>query len=125
MYLIFYVVALVRLGEVHRIADSVLPGGWAISIVAAVLITAGIGIPLRCYLLSAVAFDHRRLGEKFKKLFPAILALDQLWAVAPFLSIELIGFGAAFAVCAGLLYMPFAERTLIRMAYGTKEELAA
>jgi len=125
MYLIFYVVALVRLGEVHRIADSVLPGGWAISIVAAVLITAGIGIPLRCYLLSAVAFDHRRLGEKFKKLFPAILALDQLWAVAPFLSIELIGFGAAFAVCAGLLYMPFAERTLIRMAYGMKEELAA
>jgi len=52
-------------------------------------------------------------------------ALDQLWAVAPFLSIELIGFGAAFAVCAGLLYMPFAERTLIRMAYGMKEELAA
>lgn len=120
MYLIFYVAALVRLGEVHRIADSILPGGWGTVIVVAVLVTAGVGIPLRCYLLSAVAFDHRRLGEKFHRLFSAILALDQLWAVAPFLLIESIGFGAAFAACAGLLYLPFAERTLIRMAYRTQ-----
>jgi hypothetical protein len=118
MYLIFYVVALIRLGEVHRIADSALTGRLGILLVIAVLVTAGIGIPLRCYLLSAVAFDHQRLGEKFRRLFPAILALDQIWAVAPFLLIESIGFGAAFAVCAGLLYLPFAERSLIRMAYG-------
>jgi hypothetical protein len=30
---------------------------------------------------------------------------------------EKIGFGAAFAVTAALLYVPFAERTLLRMAY--------
>ena len=28
-----------------------------------------------------------------------------------------IGLGAAFAVSAALLYLPFSERTLIRMAY--------
>ena len=121
MYLIFYVVALARLGEVHRIADSVLPGWGATAIVAAVLVTAGVGIPLRCFLLSAVGFDHRGLGAKFQRLFPGILALDQLWAAAPFLLVELIGFGAAFAVCAALLYLPFGERSLVRMAYEGKD----
>jgi cholera toxin transcriptional activator len=121
MYLIFYVVALARLGEVHRVADSFLPGWGATAIVTAVLITAGVGIPLRLFLLSAVGFDHRGLGEKFRRLFPAILALDQLWAAAPFLTAEVIGFGAAFAVCAALLYLPFAERSLVRMAYSPGE----
>jgi hypothetical protein len=50
-------------------------------------------------------------------MFPIILALDQLWAVAPFLLVWNIGLGAAFAASAALLYLPFSERTLIRMAY--------
>ncbi|MGA8621648.1 MAG: winged helix-turn-helix domain-containing protein [Candidatus Sulfotelmatobacter sp.] len=117
MYLIFYVSALFRLHAVVELADSFLLGWGAIALVAAVMVTAGVGIPLRCYLLSAVSFDYRRLGEKFQQIFPFILALDQLWAVAPFLLVQRIGLGAAFAASAGLLYVPFAERTLIRMAY--------
>jgi hypothetical protein len=89
----------------------------ATTLVVAVMVTAGVGIPLRCYLMSAVGFDYQRLGEKFRQMFPFILALDQLWAVAPFLLMEKIGLGAAFAVSAALLYLPFSERTLIRMAY--------
>jgi DNA-binding winged helix-turn-helix (wHTH) protein len=117
MYLIFYVVALFRLHAVLGIADSFLPGWGATVLLAAVMVTAGVGIPLRCYLLSAVGFDYQRLGEKFQQLFPFILALDQLWAVAPFLLMQKIGLGAAFAASAGLLYVPFSERTLIRLAY--------
>ena len=117
MYLCFYIAALVRLHEVQRIADSALQPWGAITLVAAVMITAGVGIPLRCYLMSAVGFDHQRLGEKFRQIFPAVLALDQLWAIAPFLLMEKIGLGAAFAASAALLYLPFSERTLIRMAY--------
>ena len=117
MYLIFYLAALFRWSEVHRIADSFLPGWGAVAIFTAVLVTAGIGIPLRCYLISGVAFDHRRLGEKFRRLYPVILVIDELWAIAPFLLAEKIGFGAAFAATAGLLYLPFSERSLIRMAY--------
>jgi DNA-binding winged helix-turn-helix (wHTH) protein len=116
MYLIFYVVALFRIHAVHGVAESFLPG-WGTILQAAVLVTAGVGIPLRCYLLSAVGFDYQRLGEKFQQMFPFILALDQLWAVAPFLLMQKIGLGAAFAASAGLLYVPFSERTLIRMAY--------
>jgi len=117
MYLCFYLAALFRLLEVQRIADSSLPPWSATILLAAVMITAGVGIPLRCYLISAVGFDHQRLGEKFRQMFPVVLALDQLWAIAPFLLMEKIGLGAAFAVSAALLYLPFSERTLIRMAY--------
>ncbi len=117
MYLIFYVAALFRWQGVQRIADGFLPGWSASAIVVAVLVTAGAGIPLRCYLISGAGFDHARLGEKFQRLFPAILILDELWAVAPFLMAEKIGFGAAFAATAGLLYLPFSERSLVRLAY--------
>jgi cholera toxin transcriptional activator len=117
MYLIFYVVALFRLHAILAVADSILPGWGATVLVAAVMVTAGAGIPLRCYLLSAVGFDYQRLGEKFQQMFPFILAVDQLWAVAPFLLVQKIGLGAAFAASAALLYVPFSERTLIRLAY--------
>ena len=117
MYLCFYLTALFRLHEVQRVADSFLPLWAATTLAAAVMVTAGVGIPLRCYLLSAVGFDYQRLDEKFRRIFPFVLALDQLWGIAPFLLMEKIGLGAAFAASAGLLYLPFSERTLIRLAY--------
>jgi len=117
MYLCFYLTALFRLHDVQAVADLFLPLWGANTLAIAVMVTAGVGIPLRCYLMSAVGFDYQRLGEKFQQIFPFVLALDQLWAVAPFLLIQEIGLGAAFAVSAALLYLPFSERTLIRMAY--------
>jgi DNA-binding winged helix-turn-helix (wHTH) protein len=117
MYLAFYLAALFRLHAIQNIADTFLPLWGATVLAGAVMVTAGIGIPVRCYLLSAVSFDHQRMGEKFQQIFPFVLALDQLWAVAPFLLIQKIGLGAAFAASAALLYLPFSERTLIRMAY--------
>jgi DNA-binding winged helix-turn-helix (wHTH) protein len=117
MYLIFYLEGLFHWQGVYQIAASFLPGWASTVVIVAVLTTAGIGIPLRCYLISAVAFDHRRFGDKFGRIFPFLLAMDQLWAVAPFLLAGRIGFGAAFAATAALLYVPFSERTLVRLAY--------
>jgi cholera toxin transcriptional activator len=117
MYLVFYLTALFRLHAVQAVADSFLPLWGATVLAGTVLVTAGVGIAVRCYLTSAVGFDYRRLGEKFRQIFPFVLALDQLWAVAPFLLIPQIGLGAAFAASAALLYVPFSERTLIRLAY--------
>ncbi len=117
MYLCFYLAALFRLHAIQGIADSFLPLWGATALAGTVLVTAGVGIPLRCYLMSSVGFDYQRMGEKFRQIFPFVLALDQLWAVAPFLLTEKIGLGAAFAASAALLYLPFSERTLIRMAY--------
>ena len=116
MYLFFYVIALVRLSDVSFVAARFLDGqGWML--VAAVIVTACVGIPIRFYLLAAVSFDYRRTGEKFLRIFPAVMVLDLIWALAPFLSIDTIGIGLAFAAMAGLLYLPFSQRTLIRMTY--------
>lgn len=117
MYLAFYVSGLYHLRGVDRVAGDSLPDWAALLIVVAVLVTGATGIPLRFYLLSAVAFDFRKLGETFPRLFPFVLAMDQLWAVAPFLLLPQIGIGLAFAATAALLYVPFSERTLVRMAY--------
>jgi len=117
MYLSFYLAALFHWSQIDRITDVFLPSWASFLVVALVFVTAGVGIPLRCYLISAAAFDYRRLGEKFQRMFLAILVLDLLWATAPLLIAQRIGFGTAFAATAALLYVPFSERTLLRLAY--------
>ncbi len=117
MYVIFYVEALFHLTGVERVAEVLVGARASVIVEIVVIITAGIGIPVRCYLLSAVGFDFRGLGEKFRRLFSFLLALDGIWAVAPFLLTNQIGFGAAFASTCALLYVPFSERTLVRLAY--------
>jgi cholera toxin transcriptional activator len=117
MYLIFYISGLAHLRAAERAASSFVPGWKALFIVGVVLVTGAVGIPLRFYLLSAVGFDFRKLGKTFVRLFPFVLALDQLWAIAPFLLLPQIGAGLAFAATAALLYVPFSERTLVRLAY--------
>ena len=114
MYLAFYLEALFHWQGVDKIAT---PGTGTPLVLILVLVTAAAGIPVRFYFISAVAFDHFRLGEKFQKIFLGVLALDELWAGAPFLLVDRIGFGASLAATAALLYVPFAERTLVRMAY--------
>jgi cholera toxin transcriptional activator len=114
MYFIFYVEALFHWRAVDRIEVFNI-GAPLVPVIA--IVTAAIGIPLRLYLLSAVGFDHQQLGVKFHKIFLGVLFLDLLWAIAPFLIVEKIGFGPAFGSTAALLYVPFAERTLVRMSY--------
>jgi cholera toxin transcriptional activator len=108
MYLCFYVVALWKL-------SAGLVGNWWL--LMGIIVSAVIGIPMRLYLLTAAAFDYRRLGENFLRLWPAALFFDLLWALSPFLLRHVIGFGLAFGACAALLYVPFSQRTLIRMTY--------
>jgi hypothetical protein len=116
MYLVFYIVALAKLESVERFSEFLFPhSGRAIP--AIVLVTATIGIAIRLYLLTALTFKHPELGEQFRKLFFFLLPLDQLWALAPFMLVNQIGLGLVFAAMAGLLYLPFSQRTLIRMAY--------
>jgi len=114
MYLAFYIEALFHWRGVEQVSWS---DANSPLILIVVLITAGVGIPVRFYLLSAAGFDYALLGGKFRKIFIPLLVLDELWAIAPYLILGGIGFGAAFAATAALLYVPFAERTLVRMAY--------
>lgn len=113
IYLTFYVLSLARLPEVRLVLAEA--GEHARLILVALIVTAAAGIPTRLYLLTAAAFNYRGLGANFRKLFPFLLPLDELWALAPFLAAQQLGFGLALAVTAALLYLPFAQRSLLLM----------
>ena len=115
MYLCFYLISLAKLGSIERIVQPMVSRPYWI--LAVVLMTAVIGIPIRLYLLASVGFDSRSLRHKFRKLFPFIFPLDELWALAPFLAVHQLGIGLAFAATAALLYVPFSQRTLMLMGY--------
>ena len=117
MYLVFYVLALVRFEQVGIATGRNLAPLRVETVTTLVLLTAAVGIALRLYLLSGVGFAHPRLGENFRRIFPPVLLMDLLWAFAPFLILDRIGIGGAVASMAALLYVPFAERSLICMAY--------
>jgi cholera toxin transcriptional activator len=113
MYLSFYIVSLARLSKVDQIlTESAQP---ARLILMVLIVTAAAGIPVRLYLLAAAAFNYRGLSVKFRRLFPFLLPLDELWALAPFLLVQQIGVGLAIGATAALLYLPFAQRSLLLM----------
>ena len=113
IYLTFYVLSLARLPEVRLVLTDA--AEHARLILVALIVTAAAGIPTRLYLLTAAAFNYRGLGRNFRKLFPFLLLLDELWALAPFLAAQQLGFGLALAITAALLYLPFAQRSLLLM----------
>lgn len=119
MYLAFYVAALANFSQLQGIAADLTRHTYATFIV--IILAAAVGVPLRLYLLSACAFRYRRLAENFLKLFPFLLVLDELWALAPFLIARYIGLGLALAATAALVYAPFAQRSLLLMSARSKQ----
>lgn len=116
MYFCFYVVSLARLHEVEEIVGAY--ASHPLGVIVILIVTAVVGIPTRLYLISAVAFHAPGLRDKFLHLFPFLFPLDEIWALAPFLLLPWIGYGLALGSTAILLYVPFAERSLILMGAG-------
>lgn len=114
MYLIFYLSALFNLDQLYRSAFMAWRSAGHIMFVV-YLVTALIGVAVRLYLITATAFDYHLFGEKYRILFPILFLLDMLWALSPFLIEDRIGLGLALGASAALIYMPFAQRVLLRM----------
>lgn len=114
MYLAFYVGALANLAEIQEIVSDtgVVPQHVLMPMIVA---TAAVLIPVRLFLLAALAFRYRPLPVKFAAIFPALLILDLLWALSPFLLVHHINTGLALAFTATLVYLPFAQRSLMLM----------
>jgi cholera toxin transcriptional activator len=113
MYLSFYVTALAQLSRVQELLERTLGyPAWAMILL---VISAVIGLPIRLYLSSAVIFDLSGLSRIFHRLFPVTFVLDELWALSPFLLAPEIGVGLALAATVALIYVPFAQRTLLLM----------
>ena len=116
MYLALYIAALANAPRLDEAAARIF-GRLSTAVGHGAVITAIIGIPARLYLLSATAFDVRALGAQFRRLFPALFLWDALWALSPLLLWRELGDGLALGAVAALMWMPFAQRTLMRMTY--------
>jgi cholera toxin transcriptional activator len=114
MYLGFYLGALANLNEIH---DIFLEASLSrpVALISLLVTTAAVLIPVRLFILVAVALDFKNLPSKFGTLFPVLLILDLLWAVSPFLLIHHISTGLALGLSAPLVYLPFAQRSLVLM----------
>ena len=87
-------------------------------VLTVLIVTAGILIPVRAFLLSAAVFHAPRAREKILKIWPFLLPLDELWSLSPFFLLHHINFGLALACTALLVYSPFAQRSLVLMGAG-------
>jgi hypothetical protein len=77
------------------------------------------GTAVHIYLLAAVAQDYPDSGRLFRRIFPALLILDSLWAASPLLLLHKLG-GWVLMCVAGLAFLPFAQRMLMLASYGPR-----
>jgi len=117
MYLGFYVGALANLAEIEELLSALPRPTLAMEVL---MVSAAILIPVRAFLLCAVLFHAPGVRGKFLRLWPFLLAVDVLWALAPFLLLHHINFGLALACTTLLVYSPFAQRSLVLMGAGEK-----
>jgi hypothetical protein len=118
MYFSFYVISLARLHVVVLILNG---AHWRGTLAVPILVLAAVlGVPARLFLFTAVWFRAPGFRQSFLRIFPALFVFDELWALAPFLLTPWIGFGLAFGATAALLYVPFAQRSLVLMGAGER-----
>ncbi|HEX8926586.1 MAG TPA: winged helix-turn-helix domain-containing protein [Terriglobales bacterium] len=113
MYLSFYISALANLPEIGELLSELNVSSRTVLVV--LIATAAIMIPVRLFLIAAVAFRPPAIREKFLRMFPWLLLIDELWALSPFLLLHHINFGLALSCTAALVYAPFAQRSLMLM----------
>ena len=116
LYVGFYLAALAKLERIDVLTESFSPG-WGWPMVVVVTVSALVGLAIRIYFLTAIAFHYPGLWGNFSRIFILILVLDELWAMSPFLLAHRIGFGLSFAATVPLLFLPFSQRTLLSLYF--------
>jgi DNA-binding winged helix-turn-helix (wHTH) protein len=110
-YLTLYGVVFAHLSQIQALRlPSMTP--------ALTLIAGLIGAAIHLYLTAAVAFNYPGSGRLFRQVFPALLAIDVLWAGSPLFLFERWG-ELTLLFFAALAFLPFSQRTLMRSAYGS------
>jgi hypothetical protein len=112
-YLAMYALGLYKFHDVLRVSQEV----YASPMLGGVLLMAAVlGVPVRLYQFTALAFDYPDLGRKYRWLFPAVLLLDGVWSTTPLLFLNQLH-GLVLLCAAALAYLPFSQRTLLYAAY--------
>ena len=109
-YLAMYGLVLYKFHDVLRVSRELYASG---ALGYALLL---VGVPVRLYQLTAIAFDYADLGRKYRSLFPAVLLLDIVWAAVPLLFLGQLQ-GLVLLCAAALGFLPFSQRTLLYAAY--------
>lgn len=117
MYIGYYVGALANLGEIEELFSALSRPAEALAVL---IVTAALLIPVRIFLLCAVAFRAPGLKGRFLRMWPFLLPFDVLWALSPFLLLHHMNAGVALACMAPLVYSPFAQRALMLMGAGER-----
>jgi hypothetical protein len=112
-YLAMYGLALYKFHDVLRVSRELYASG---ALGSALLLVGVLGVPVRLYQLTAIAFDYADLGRKYRSLFPAVLLLDVVWAAVPLLFLGQLQ-GLVLLCAAALGFLPFSQRTLLYTAY--------
>ena len=118
MYVGFYIGALANLPEIE---DLLAPLAHAPQVLAVLIVTAALLIPVRAFMLCAALLRAPRVREKLLTLWRFLLPLDELWALSPFLLLHHINFGLALSCTALLAWAPFVQRSLVLMGAGAAE----
>jgi hypothetical protein len=116
-YFVSYIAALHYLLWVRMLARFSFGPVQSLTITSGIILWCAMGLPVRFYLLFALAFDYHLLGEKFRRLFPFLLVIDEFWSGMTLFLVPTIGLGFGFALFVAAIYSPFAQRTLVRMGY--------
>ena len=119
MYVSFYVGALANLAEIQDLFSAL---SFATEALVVMIVTAGILIPVRAFVVSAVLFHPPRAREKILRVWRFLLPADLLWSLSPFLLLHHISFGLALSCTALLVYSPFAQRALVLMGAGAEPQ---
>lgn len=116
-YVVSYVEALRHIGLIQLMARFNLGPIRAVTLASSIILWCAMGFPMRFYLSFALAFDYHLLAEKFRVLFPFLLVVDVAWSAMTFFLFPRIGLEFVVATLVAAIYSPFAQRTLVRMAY--------
>jgi hypothetical protein len=115
-YLVLYGAALYHIEAIGTTMNQ----DYGLSETASISVVAGLamcGTAVRLYVISSVAWRHPDAWKQFRRLFPALLILDSVWAASPLLLARSIRYGVALGCVALMAYLPFAQRTLLKSVY--------
>jgi serine/threonine protein kinase len=130
MYLTMYGVTLFYLGDavnallrftVEWVTSDPLRSSEIARVLTTLMMVTGVcGIAVRMYLIASIGFDDPETGIQFRKLFPFMFLIDEIWALSPLMLSSRWRLGLVIICVSLLAYAPIAARNLVRSSYPSR-----
>ncbi len=130
MYLAIYGVTLFYLGDAVNAllgltrewvtTDYARASSIARYLTTVMMVTGVCGIAVRMYLIASVGFDDPETGVQYRRLFPFVFLIGEVWALSPLMLDSRWRLGLTIIFVVLLAYAPIAERNLVRSSYPSR-----